>query len=107
MEIVEGNDVVRDVGYLESHVLGAIHWRIEVEIFDVHGHEAFAFDGDDAVKEDFGGTHVGYGCATITGEDDSVTSNSRQMEYGSSFSGQKFAHILLHVTSFLHSGSNW
>jgi len=75
-EIVEGNDVVWYVRHFESHVFGANHWCVKIEIFDVNGHELCTFGGDDAVEEDLGGKHVGRGCATIAGVSNSVAANS-------------------------------
>ena len=49
VKFVECNDVVWNVGRLESHVFWANHWCVEVEILDVDGHESCPFGGDNTV----------------------------------------------------------
>ena len=63
------------VRHFESHVFWAGHWCVNVEIFDVYGHESCPFGGDDAVEEDLGGEHVGSGCAAITGVRNSIAAS--------------------------------
>ena len=104
MKIVEGTDVVGYVGYLELHVLGVICWHIEVEILDVDGNETCTFGGDDTDKEDFGGKHVSCGWLQSSWKTILLPPTIWRMQYGSSFSGQKFAQVLLYVASFLQSG---
>jgi hypothetical protein len=42
-EIVVLDDVVRHVGYAQSHVFVSGHWGIQIKILDVHRHEFCAF----------------------------------------------------------------
>ena len=63
------------VRHVESHVLGVNHSCVEVEIFDVDGHEMCTFGGDDTVEENLGGKHVGHGCAAAR-VNNSVATNS-------------------------------
>ena len=72
--------MVRNVQHLESHVLGANHWCVEVEIFEVNGHEPCTFGGDDAVEENLGGKHVSHWCVTITWVCYSVAANPKADE---------------------------
>ena len=65
------------VRHLEVHVLGANHWCVEVEVFDVDGHESCTFCGDDTVEENLGGQHVSCGCAAIARISNSVAANRK------------------------------
>jgi hypothetical protein len=55
--------------------LGQTILCVEIEIFDVNGHETCTFGGDDTVEESLGGKHVSCGCATIAGINNSIATN--------------------------------
>ena len=40
VQFVCGHDFVRDLADVEAHVFRALHRRVQVEIFNVHAHEA-------------------------------------------------------------------
>lgn len=53
LELVVGHDARRDVCSGDVHVFKAFHWSVEVEVFDVNGHEASVRSGEDTVEEEF------------------------------------------------------
>ena len=57
------------------HVLKPLHFRVQVEVFDVDAEEFCVFGGDDAVEEDFGSVEVGDGRVGDSGVVDEVASD--------------------------------
>jgi hypothetical protein len=74
-EFVEVNDVVENVRKFESHKFWALHWGVEIKILDVDGHELGIFGRNDTVEEYFDGDHVCCGCATVTWEVNSISTD--------------------------------
>jgi hypothetical protein len=77
LELVVGHDARRDVHDGDVHVFKAFHWSVEVEVFDVNGHETSVGSGKDTVEEEFDGGDVGGGSADFARIFDAVASNGK------------------------------
>ncbi len=75
MEYVEINDVGGYVRQFESHVFWAFHWRVEIKVFDVDGHELGIYHRDNAVEEYFDSDHIGCGLSAVAWEVNAITAN--------------------------------
>lgn len=65
-EVVLVENRLGDERYRDHHVFIAIHVSVQVEVFDVHGHEHGVWGGQDAVEEEFGCGEAGGFGADIT-----------------------------------------
>ena len=76
LEVVEGDDAVREDRDWDADELGFWEIGVEVEIAEVDGHESAIGGTNDAVEEKFGGSEIGCLCCFVARVVDSVASKS-------------------------------
>ena len=81
-ELVFGDDFFWDVGEFHPNVLWAFKWSVEVEVGNVHGHEACIGGGYYTVEENLGREHVGGGCGDLAWVVDPVPSHDEACAIG-------------------------
>ena len=81
-ELVFIDDFFWYVSDFHPDVFGALKWSIEVEVGDVHGHEACSGGGNYTVEKNFGCQHVGGGCGDLTGVVDLVAAHHETRAIG-------------------------
>ena len=86
-EIVLFHDGVWDVLDWDVHVLFALHWSIEIEVFNVRCHKLGAWGGEDAVEEALGCGNIGGLRADIAWVVDFVATDSETDSLGVGFVG--------------------
>ena len=76
MDVVLFDKICWQVADFHSHIFATFHWRVEIEIFDVNGHELGAWGGDDGIDKELDHEEVDCWSAASTGVDYEVPANS-------------------------------
>ena len=81
-ELVFSDDFFWYVSDFHPDVFGAFKWSVEIEVGDVHGHEARSGGGNHTVEENLGSEHVGGGCCDLTGVVDPIATYNETCAVG-------------------------
>ena len=67
--------VVGEATEFELHVFECLHQCVEIEVFDIDGHESGAGVGDNATEKEFDSEKVHGWCVAVAGVVDSFSTN--------------------------------